>query len=61
MVVYADSLTMQVVGRVVRTGATMITVREMGAMENVLIYGRGNGDLIVGNIYEFSHLLVKNH
>jgi hypothetical protein len=52
---------MKVVGRVVRTGATLITVREVGAKENMLIYGRGNGDLEVGNIYEFSHLLVKNH
>ena len=54
---FADSLTM----KVVRTGATMITVREVGAKENVLIYGRGNGDLIVGNIYEFSQLVVRNH
>ena len=39
----------------------MITAREVGAEENVLIYGRGNGDLIVGNDYEFSQLVVSNH
>ena len=61
VLVYADFLTMKVVGMVVRTGATMITVREVGAKENVLIYGRGNGDLVVGNSYEFSQLVVRNH
>ena len=61
MLVYADSLTMKVVGVVVRTGATLITVREVGAKENVLIYGRGNGDLVVGNNYEFSQLVVRNY
>ena len=50
---------MKVVGRVVRTGPTLITVKEMGAKNNVLIYGRGNESLIVGSYYEFLYVEVS--
>ena len=50
---------MRVEGRVVRGGATMITVREEGERDNVLIYGRGNESLIVGETYQFSHCIVS--
>ena len=50
---------MRVVGKVVRVGATMITVREEGERDNVLIYGRGMKSLKVGNTYQFSHCTVS--
>ena len=50
---------MKVVGRIVRTGPTLITVREVGAKNNILIYGRGNESLIVGMNYEFLYLEVS--
>ena len=46
-------------GKVVRVGATMITVREEGKRDNVLIYGRGNESLIVGETYQFSNCIVS--
>ena len=42
-----------------RVGATMITVREEGKRDNVLIYGRGNESLIVGETYQFSNCIVS--
>ena len=50
---------MKVVGRIVRTGPTLITVREVGAKNNILIYGRGNESLTVGMNYEFLYLEVS--
>ena len=46
-------------GRVVKTGPSLITVREEGAEENILIYGPGNVGLTVGKVYEFSDLVVS--
>ena len=48
---------MKIVGAAVQTGQTFIKVREVGAAENVLLYGRGNSHLTVGNTYQFTHLL----
>ena len=48
---------MKIVGAVVRTGQTFIKVREVGAAENVLVFGRGNSHLTVGKTYQFSHLM----
>ena len=58
-VVRVQGKVVRVEGKVVRLGATMITVRQEGERDNVLIYGRGNESLIVGETYQFSHCIVS--
>jgi len=48
---------MKISGTLLLATKTLVKVREVGAKENVLVYGGGNEQLTVGGEYEFSHLI----